>query len=330
MKKPIALFVLVVVCCKLACAQFAPQVGVLGSTAIHKDSAVFVNWAVACSVKKGLQHCADTSLGYALVGDSSYVPGKAGNGIVSLGDGGSATVTFQHPIRNGVGFDFAVFENGFIDQTLKPGTAFLELAFVEVSSDGLRFVRFPAVSNTDTSTQMQSFDGLDASKLNNLAGKYLANYGTPFDLEELKDSQGVDLNAITHVRIIDVIGSLDARYQTRDSEGKVINEPWPTPFAQSGFDLDAVGVIHQNTLVGINDLTLVNTLTIYPNPVKQGEVVSLAHQADALSIYTTLGQQVWQSTQPNSTVFTVSLPQGYYVIKATCGQQHFTTKLVVW
>ena len=55
--------------------------------------------------------------------------------VVSLGNGGSITLTFAEPIRNGAGFDFAVFENGHVD-------TFLELAFVEVSSDGAVFVRF--------------------------------------------------------------------------------------------------------------------------------------------------------------------------------------------
>ncbi|MFN6048554.1 MAG: T9SS C-terminal target domain-containing protein, partial [Bacteroidota bacterium] len=51
----------------------------------------------------------------------------ASNGVVSLGDGGIATLTFDPPITNGDGFDFAVFENTFLD-------TFLELAFVEVST----------------------------------------------------------------------------------------------------------------------------------------------------------------------------------------------------
>jgi hypothetical protein len=33
--------------------------------------------------------------------------------IVSLGDSGIAIATFAHPIYNGSGPDFAVFENGF-------------------------------------------------------------------------------------------------------------------------------------------------------------------------------------------------------------------------
>ena len=34
-------------------AQFAPAAGVQGTTAIHKDSSIFVNWATECSVVIG-------------------------------------------------------------------------------------------------------------------------------------------------------------------------------------------------------------------------------------------------------------------------------------
>ena len=54
-----------------------------------------------------------------------------------LGDDGSLVLTFPAPIADGAGPDFAVFENAF-------STEFLELAFVEVSSDGTNFTRFPA------------------------------------------------------------------------------------------------------------------------------------------------------------------------------------------
>ena len=58
---------------------------------------------------------------------------------VALGQGGTATLTFAQPITNGPGYDFAVFGNGFSDghpEWVKP-------AFVEVSSDGVNFFRFP-------------------------------------------------------------------------------------------------------------------------------------------------------------------------------------------
>jgi hypothetical protein len=239
--------------------QFAPPAGQPGSTAIYKDSSVFVGWASSCIVKRGWMNIADTALGIADVGDSSMACGTAGtNGVVSLGDGGSAILTFDHAITNGPSWDFAVFENSFLD-------TFLELAFVEVSSDGVNYYRFPATSLTDTSVQVDAFGAVDATKINNLAGKYRMFYGTPFDLDELSGIIGLDINHITHVRIIDVVGSIDKQYASYDFYGHPINDPWPTPFNSSGVDLDAVGVIHEYvSSVRENDGQV--SIQIFPNP----------------------------------------------------------------
>lgn len=240
-------------------AQFAGPVGSPNTTAIHKDSSVFVAWAKSCKVVRGYMDISNPSLGYASYGDSTKAIGKAdGTGVVSLGDGGYAILTFTNPITDGPGWDFAVFENSF------NGT-FLELAFVEVSSDGVNFFRFPAVSNLPTSPQYDNAANMDCSKINNLAGKYLANYGTPFDLQELAGISGLDIHHITHIKIIDVVGSVNPMYGSFDSNGNIINDPWPTPFASCGFDLDAVGVIHQAVtgIVSVAEKVFVN---IYPNP----------------------------------------------------------------
>ncbi len=247
--------------------SFAPPAGQPGSTAIHKDSSIIVDWANDCSVVRAYQNSMDPSLGFADFGDSSSAIGVAdGTDVVSLGDGGSAIVTFASPITNGAGPDFAVFENGFSE-------TFLELAFVEVSSDGIHFVRFPAVSETQTDTQIGGFGTLDCRYIHNLAGKYKSLYGTPFDLQDLADSVGLDINSITHVKLIDVVGSIDLQYGSQDYLGTMINDPFPTPFGSSGFDLDAVGVIHQASAT-INEVNE-SLIRVFPNPTnKQIKVMS--------------------------------------------------------
>jgi len=238
--------------------SYAPPAGQIGSTAIYKDSSIIISWATDCKIVRGYQNIADQSLGLADYGDSSVVPGVAdGVNVVSLGDGGSAIVTFSGRIVNGPGPDFAIFENSFSE-------TFLELAFVEVSSDGVNYFRFPAVSETQTNVQIGGFGAVDCRYIHNLAGKYKANYGTPFDLEDLIDSVGLDLDNINYVKIIDVVGSVDAQYGSQDYLGNMVNDPFPTPFSSSGFDLDAVGVIHQATQ-GVEDVDS-ETITIYPNP----------------------------------------------------------------
>lgn len=224
-------------------AQFAPAQDQPGTTAMHADSSAFVAWATDCVAEPGPMNIANPSLGIAGAGypasNAIGVPGGT-YGVTCLGDGGSATLTFASPICNQPGPDFAVFENGF-----KSGTQwFLEIAFVEVSSDGENFFRFPAITAVQYETQLGGFATMDPAQIHNFAGKYGAFYGTPFELDEVPDNPLLDKNSITHVRVVDVIGCIDPEYCTYDSQGHPVNDPWPTPFASSGHDLDAVGVIH--------------------------------------------------------------------------------------
>lgn len=233
----------VAICMSFALAQFAPQVGVSGSTAIHKSSTLIKGWATECTIRRGFQNIADKSSGYVLLGDSTNVFGVADGEIVSLGDSGSATVKFAQAIFNGAGPDFAVFENGF-QNPANLEESFMELAFVEVSSDGENFFRFPATSNTPIAAQVKGVgEYMNARQVNNLAGKYIAQNGTPFDLEDLKGISGLDINNITTLRIIDVVGSISG-HSSFDFAGNIINDPYPTAFATGGFDLDAVAAIN--------------------------------------------------------------------------------------
>ncbi|MCU0435187.1 MAG: T9SS type A sorting domain-containing protein [Bacteroidia bacterium] len=284
-----------------ASAQFAPPAGVPGTTAIYKDSSVFVAWASGCTVQRGPMDISNTAPGPATAGDSSMALGIAGsNAFVSLGDGGSATVTFDQPITNGPGWDFAVFENSF-------DGLFLELAFVEVSSNGVNFFRFPATSNTQDTVQKGPFDLLDATQLNNLAGKYEALYGTPFDLSELANTPGLDINAIQFVRVVDVTGSIIPQYASYDINGKAVNDPWPTPFASCGFDLEAVGVINQLTGIEPGLLSAISFVSLFPQPA--AGVVQLRYTLTettdvVVQVIDATGKEVLnlsQGTQPSGT-----------------------------
>jgi hypothetical protein len=315
-----------------AVAQFSPPAGQPGTTAIHKDSSVFVGWATRCSVVRGLQDLSNKSLIYASAGDSSMALGVAGaNAIVSLGDAGYAIVQFDKPISNGPGWDFAVFENSFSD-------TYLELAYVEVSSDGKNYVRFPCTSNTDTTKQVDGFGDVDATKIDNLAGKYRALYGTPFDLQQLASKEGLDVNAITHVKISDVVGCIQEPYARRDQYGHKINEPWPTPFPASGFDLDAVGVIHSGTTSTKNGFAKELKFNVYPNPVRGSITIQLQLNLTGkvrIVIRDVTGKaqmsmdetqtKGWQQLQLPAT----SLCPGIYFLSVITEEGSATTKIVV-
>ncbi|HWY37066.1 MAG TPA: T9SS type A sorting domain-containing protein [Bacteroidia bacterium] len=273
------IILLFVIFSQVAFSQFAPPVGQPGTTAIYKDSAAFVAWANFCVVQRGLQDISNPGGPYATVGDSSKAIGKADNGVVSLGDGGVAICTFAQPIADGPGPDLAVFENSF------DGT-YLEFGFVEVSSDGVNFFRFPATSNTQDTLQTGSFGTSDATLVNNLAGKYRVLYGTPFDLAELQGTSGLNVSSITHVKIVDVVGSINAAYATYDKNNHKVNDPWPTAFASGGFDLDAVGIINQApNAVTQNEFE--KSISIYPNPAVRTVNVECGTQGETVDMKVT-------------------------------------------
>jgi hypothetical protein len=160
---------------------------------------------------------------------------------VSLGDGGSVIVGFDEAISNGADYDFAVFENGITSGT--GAFIFMELGFVEVSSDGVSFARFPSL--TSRTIPVGDLEEADPDDYANLASNVLNQFGTGFDLADLLNhplvlSQDVDLNDIHYIRVEDVVGN-GTRF---DSMGSPIYDPFPTPFNVGGFDLKAVGAIH--------------------------------------------------------------------------------------
>lgn len=301
-------------------AQYAPQAGVAGSDAIPAGSPLFVGWATQCTVSRGWMDIADHSLGPVFSGDSSLALGAQDNFVVSLGDSGTATLSFAAPIVNGPGPDFAVFENGFIDPS-DPEQAFLELAFVEVSSDGINFTRFTAVSLTQSDTQIAGAGVyMNARKLNNFAGKYASGFGVPFDLQELEGSPGLDVNHITQVRIVDAVGSVQETYAMYDASGHKINDPYPTPFPTGGFDLDAVGVIHQGT-ASLNGLQALGRVRVYPNPVV--DVLQVEAEEDlTVRISELSGRTVRRASSLHHHISMSDLVPGIYLLQLTNKEGH--------
>ncbi|MCP4257949.1 MAG: DUF4465 domain-containing protein [Planctomycetes bacterium] len=220
--------------------------------------------------------------------------------IVSLGDlnqeqidqslpPGQITLYFDEPIRQGNGYDFVVFENGFIssinsDNGSVSGQMFTELGYVEVSSNGNDFIRFPAVSLTGEAAGQ--YVTLEISKIYNLAGKHPNAYGictgTPFDLQEIAEdpkvvSGLVDVNDIRYVRIVDIPGSGDFSDEAMLNidpgtwpgwdfyqNNHPIYDVWPT-YGSGGLDLEAVGVLREqnysadidlNGIVDVSDFEL--------------------------------------------------------------------------
>jgi hypothetical protein len=213
--------------------------------------------------------------------------GESVSGIVTLGDlpaseielcepPGQIVLQFGNPfdphdtnaIRDVNGYDFAVFENGFVSRYSTQGGSVsgqmhAEFAYVEVSSNGTDFARFGCVSLTPA--LVGPYGTVEISNIYNLAGKHPNANGictaTPFDLQELAADPGVtsgavDINNIRYVRIMDVPGSGDFHDRatshvdpnTQPHWAPYLNnhpvyDAWPT-WGSGGFDLEAVGVLH--------------------------------------------------------------------------------------
>jgi len=230
-------------------------------------------WAAAVvgllsvSAPLSAQHFADSVVSHqsnAQEGGGIFQPGNAlgapdgGSNVHSLGIQGSLTLGFSTAITNGPGADLIISENPF-RSTSNIGLSFAEVCYVEVSTDGVHFARFPSryygpmvspgpfgfvpiglysglAGMTPTLATDPSVDARDVVD----AG------GDAFDLQDLANhplvtSGLVVLNLINQVRLIDVENGVDV-----DSTGTPIYDP-----GSGSADIDAVTAIHQ-----INTLTL--------------------------------------------------------------------------
>ncbi|MCA8949943.1 MAG: hypothetical protein KDE27_10605 [Planctomycetes bacterium] len=180
--------------------------------------------------------------------------------VHSLGIGGELTLGLQTAITDGPGADFLVGENPF----RLAGAAdlvFAEVMFVEVSSNGVDFARFPA-SYYGPATQPGPFGAVVVGSYSGLAGQtpvllpsnpgadpqdVVEAGGDAFDLRDLAQhplvlQQLVDLTNITQVRLVDVVSG-----QSLDHRSRPIFDP-----GSGSADVDAITVVHQRGSVSQN------------------------------------------------------------------------------
>lgn len=163
--------------------------------------------------------------------------------VLSLGDGGVIVLEFVDNIAiNGPGPDLIIFENAFFAGG-DPENVFCEVAFVEVSQDGIEYHRFPndydpdgtPVNNPDNWTGFAGVapvlsrpdNGIDPTDPDTAGG----------DLFDLDD---VGLEWVRYLRIIDT-GEGDTA--ATDDDGDIIYDPGLPGGTMAGFDLDAVAAV---------------------------------------------------------------------------------------
>lgn len=292
--------------------------------AVNVDDSRIVGWVSQCEVERGYINISDPEQTYtqgdvtsnrAFAGTEQDACGAA-NGLstVSLGDGGSATVQFQNPIRDGEGYDFVVFENGFFNPPGETSAAFIELAFVEVSSDGTHFFRFQTLSEMPYLTQNNSFAAIDWTLFHGFAGVYAHPYGVAFDVADISDAPFLNKQRITYIRIVDVVGCIQPQYASYDTQGNIVNDPWPTPFHTCGFDLDAVGVINE-TSNAIGNVPVQN-VSLYPNPANGYVCIQGISEAQRIEICDSAGRLLMVKKNANS--FSIeTLASGSYIVRVS-------------
>jgi hypothetical protein len=167
--------------------------------------------------------------------------------------------------------------------------------------------------------QLPGFATIDPTKIDGLAGKYENGFGTPFDLSVLENEPLVDIHLITHLRLTDVVGNIDPSFATYDQDGQPINDPWPTPFPSGGFDLDAVGVIHQNTSTAVALPNVNHDIRVSPNPAWPGAQLQITGIADVeqIRVFNSAGQLItaMDNVEPNHRVDTSYWPEGMYIMQ---------------
>lgn len=170
--------------------------------------------------------------------------------VHSLGIGGSLTLGFDVRIADGPGADFLVAENPF---HVAFDTSFAEVAFVEVSSNGVDFARLPS-AYFGPQVEPGAFGTVVVGAYENLTGQTPAvGAGDPaadpqdvveaggdaFDLADLAAHPLVmlglvDLQAIAEVRIVDARSGVDI-----DSRSITIRDA-----GAGSADIDGVTAIH--------------------------------------------------------------------------------------
>lgn len=157
---------------------------------------------------------------------TKYIAETRPEEILSLGLGGEIVVGLKNNIIiNQPGIDFIIFENCFINQFTNK--EFAEPAKVSVSANGIDFIEFPF--NIDSLTGLA---GVTPTIGSQNPFNYPACGGNGFDLED------IGLDTINYIKITDVSQEILNNKNHKNYDPTI-----------SGFDLDAVAILHHSEII---------------------------------------------------------------------------------
>lgn len=200
--------------------------------------------------------------------------------IFSPGVGGSVVLRLTAVAKDGPGTDLIVYENPFfVHGGSSPTDTFIECLFVEVSSNGISFARFPTAYFGPVGPHLGPLGqmlGVPSGWYRGFAGLYTVSAGPILDVDPLDVVDGggdafdfadlanhplvlqgeVQLDHIRYVRLVDVQGG-----STVADNGAVIWDAGDASFSTA--EIDAVCAPNNEWILGANgrpqvEMTLVN------------------------------------------------------------------------
>ncbi|MHC4845819.1 MAG: hypothetical protein ACYTCU_06630 [Planctomycetota bacterium] len=213
----------------------------------------FTDYAIAvASVNPGPNASGDPVLGLGAPIGVGLLFGSTD--VYTLGVGGSVTYELDSSVVNAAGADLVVCENPFL--VVGTVTSFVEAMFVEVSTNGTDFARFPTTYVGDDGpfaptiglppAWYAGFAGVMPVFANPLTGfdplDVVAGGGDAFDLAELLDhplvlDEKIDLDEINYVRLVDVASGVEM-----DSFGTLVWDAGLDSLASA--DIDAIVAVN--------------------------------------------------------------------------------------
>ena len=167
--------------CGRRAGPYSPAGGMAGSTAISATDPSIVEWATGATIDRGLVEIDNPSLGYATYGGTNGSGSSQNNAPIGQPPQPQSTLLCRgpgpgrnrHAHLRPADYQRSGLRLRRLRQRLFRRAPWngCKPAFVEVSSDGVNFFRFPSVSLTPTTTQVGSGGELDPTNLYDLAGK---------------------------------------------------------------------------------------------------------------------------------------------------------------
>jgi hypothetical protein len=113
-----------------------------------------------------------------------------------------------------------------------------------------------------------------------------------------------------------VVGSIHRNFCSYDTQQNIINDPYPTDFISGGFDIDALGIIHQLYPTSTLNEGKENIVSIYPNPCQNQLYIQSSEKIKRGTVVSLEGKVIWKSKEIDQNNIDVSsLKEGIYLLK---------------